>query len=95
MSEHVSTQIRLRRAFRYGYYAFVAAAGLALLPLLARALRGDLPTFPLPDASLLPMMALLVLALSVPLFFACWLIIGTAILRRGAERRSFTKGIAD
>ncbi len=98
MPQLASAQIKLRRAFRYGYYAFVASIVLALVLLAIRSLSGNamaLLGFPLADASLWPMMGILVLGLCVPLFFACWLLVGTAVLGRSPQLRTFTDRIAD
>jgi len=87
MPQLVSAQIRLRRAFRYGYFAFLAGAALVLTLLTLLVLnRGAVAILnaPFSDMSVWPMMALLLLGLCVPLFFACWLLVATAVLRRSA-----------
>ncbi len=97
MTQSVSVQLKLRRAFRYGYFAFLAVvAGLVAL-LAYWAVNGNLPVVDahmLPDDSVL-LMAALILGFSVPLFFAGWLLIGSAILGQRARRASTMAGIRD
>ncbi len=97
MTQSVPVQLKLRRAFRYGYFAFLAVVA-GLLALLAYwAVNGDLPVVDvgmLPDNSVL-LMAALILGFSVPLFLAGWLLIGTAILRQREGRRPPMAGMPD
>ena len=90
------TQIRLRRAFRYGYFAFLALF-LMLLVLFGMAVAdGALGDFlgQLSSATTV-MLAALVLGLSVPIFFACWSLIGSAILGVRVNTSSMLEGIRD
>jgi hypothetical protein len=90
------TQVRLRRAFRYGYFAFLVLF-LALLVLLGMAVaEGDLGVFlgQLSSATSV-MLAALVFGLSVPIFFACWSLIGSALLGERVSSSSMLEGIRD
>ncbi len=97
MPQVKTAQLRLRRAFRYGYFAFVAVI-MTLLALLGLwTLNGDLASMfarSLTDSSVL-MMAGLLLGLCVPLFFAAWLLIGKVVLGVDVPRPSLMDGIRD
>ena len=97
MTQSVSVQLKLRRAFRYGFYALLALVAGLLTLLGIWTVDGNLPlidTSILPDGKLL-MVAALALAFSVPLFFAAWLLIGTAIFGLRYERPSMMVDGAD
>ena len=91
-----NAQIRLRRAFRYGYFAFLALF-LVLLTLVGVSVAdGALDDIlsRLSSATTV-MLAALALGLCVPLFFACWSLIGSAILGLRAGPQSLLDGIRD
>lgn len=98
MAESASIQLSLRRAFRYGFFAFVALAVSALALLGFWIVEGDATASLLkmiPDRAVITMIALIV-GLSVPLFFAAWLLVGTALLGGGvSSRRPLTDGLYD
>jgi hypothetical protein len=97
MGEVVTAQLRLRRAFRYGYFAFVAVAGTLLAMLGLWLLSGDVATAlntSLPVSTIFMIIAL-GLGLSVPLFFAAWLVVGSAILGNRLPPRPLMDGIQD
>lgn len=97
MGEFVTTQLRLRRAFRYGYFAFVAIIATLLVLLGLWAFSGDTAaTFvrSLSDNIILVVIAL-ALALCVPLFFATWLVVGAAMLGDRATPRPLMDGVRD
>lgn len=87
MAEVVTNQIRLRRAFRYGYFAFIAVV-VAFAVLLGfwlfdrDVVESIVNMMPDRDTN---MMLVLAFGLCVPLFFAVWSLIGTAVL--GADYR--------
>lgn len=97
MGEFVTTQLRLRRAFRYGYFAFVAIIATLLVLFGLWVFSGD--TIATLVRSLSQSTALMIvalaLALCVPLFFAAWLVIGAAILGHRATPRPLMDGVRD
>lgn len=84
MTETNVAQLRLRSAFRYGYFAFIAA--LAPLAVLAGCLlvagQTALHLAQNPDTGLLGLLLAMGLGLIVPMFLAFWLLISSAVLRR-------------
>ncbi len=97
MGEVVTAQLRLRRAFRYGYFAFVAIV-VTLLALFASWLvSADMTAAfarSLSDSTILLIVAA-VLGLSVPLFFAAWLLVGSVLLGDRVKTRPLMDGIRD
>ncbi|MBO9576557.1 MAG: hypothetical protein J7494_12535 [Sphingobium sp.] len=92
----IAAQLRLRRAFRYGYFLFL----LVFLALLAGlgffVFNGDLIGLLNRLANGMPVVLVaLAVGLSVPLFFACWSLIGSAMLGMRAKRPSLLDGIRD
>jgi len=97
MREVATAQLRLRRAFRYGYFAFVAIVVTALglfglwafsadaAAILARSMSGS-------TALLVVTVAL---ALCVPLFFAAWLVVGASILGDRVRVRPLMDGVRE
>jgi hypothetical protein len=94
MKEVVSAQLKLRRAFRYGYFVFVAIAAVLLGLLmfsgdaainLARSIVGSPIIF----------IVAVGLGLSVPLFFAAWLLVSSAILGGRIQHRPLMDGVRD
>ena len=97
MGEFVTKQLRLRRAFRYGYFAFVAIVVTLLVLFGLWAFSGDTAAtlvHSLSDSTILVIIAL-ALALCVPLFFAAWLVVGAAMLGDRATPRPLMDGIKD
>ncbi len=96
MAESVSVQLRLRRAFRYVYFAFLAIAVASLTLLGLWAVSGDAASSlfsMIPDRAVVTMIALAV-GFSVPLFFLTWLVVSSAMLGHDSRRR-FTDGLRD
>ncbi len=97
MGQLQSVQLRLRSAFRYGYFAFVAVVVTLLALLGLWFVNGDLARIlaeALPDRRAL-IMVVLASGLCVPLFFATWLLIGKAVLALAAGRPSSLDGVQD
>ncbi len=97
MLNAAEAQLRLRRAFRRGYFMFLAVL-LALLAILASAVLSgalaDLLNTLLGKSSLL-MIAATALGLSVPLFLAVWSLIGSAVLGFGFREPPIMEGVRD
>lgn len=97
MPKIVTSQLRLRRAFRFGYFAFLGLF-LVLMALFAiAALNGeviDMLSRLISDSSTFLLVAL-GLGLSVPLFFAFWSLLGSAILGLRVTPPSMLDGIRD
>ena len=96
MAESASMQLRLRRAFRYGYFAFLAAVVLLLAGIVLWVARLDaaMLVFSFRSSTVL-MMIVLALGLCVPLFFASWLLIGTAVMGAWRPQSSLMDGVRD
>ena len=96
MGEVVSAQLRLRRAFRYGYFVFVAVVATLLALFALWAVSGGLAVTLARSvtASTAFVVGALGLGLSIPLFFAAWLLVGAAILGE-VRQRSLLEGIRD
>lgn len=89
-------QIRLRRAFRYGYFAFLALfLGLLVLIGLGFANSGFDAVLVRFSSATSVMLGALVIGLSVPIFFACWSLIASALLGVQAHQPSMLDGIRD
>ncbi|MBO9671463.1 MAG: hypothetical protein J7485_13205 [Sphingobium sp.] len=97
MGEVAIAQLRLRRAFRYGYFAFVATIVAALGLFGLWAFSGDAAAIlvrSLSGSTTLLIVAL-ALALCVPLFFAAWLIVGASVLGDRVRVRPLMDGVGD
>lgn len=97
MGEVAIKQLRLRRAFRYGYFAFVAIIATLLVLLGLWAFSGDTAATLVRSlsSSTILVISALALALCVPLFFAAWLVVGAAILGDRATPRPLMDGVRD
>lgn len=97
MGEVATAQLRLRRVFRYGYFAFVAITGAALGLFGLWAFSGDAAV--ILSRSLSDSMTFLIvavaLALCVPLFFAAWLVVGVSVLGDRVRVRPLMDGVRD
>lgn len=97
MGEVATAQLRLRRAFRYGYFAFVAIVVAALGLFGLWAFSGDAAAIlarSLPSSTMLFIFAIGI-ALCVPLFFAAWLVVGASILGDRVRVRPLMDGVRD
>lgn len=97
MPQHDVARLKLRRAFRYAYCAFVAVVAALLLLLGLWIFNGDLLIVvvrSIADSSVLIVTALC-LGLCVPAFFALWSLVGSAILGLGANQSSLMDGVRD
>jgi hypothetical protein len=97
MKEVVNTQLRLRRAFRYGYFAFVAIAAVLLALLALWTFSGDAVITLARSIVGSPIIFIVAvgLGLCVPLFFAAWLLISSAILGGRVQNLPLMDGVRD
>jgi hypothetical protein len=97
MKEVVSAQLRLRRAFRYGYFAFLAIAAVLLAVLGLWAFSGDAAITLARSIAGSPIIIIVAVALGlcVPLFFAAWLLVSSAILGNRVQHRPLMDGVRD
>lgn len=97
MTKVVKAQLKLRRAFRYGYFAFVAITAILLSCLSFWALSGQAAIMLGRSIAGSPIIFLVALGLGlcVPLFFAAWLLVSAAILRGRVQHRPLMDGVRD
>jgi len=89
MTDTNVAQLRLRSAFRYGYFAFIVAlAPLAILvSCLFLAGQTVMRLIQHPDLSLLGLVVAVGLGLIMPTFLAFWLLVSSAVLRRSTTEQ--------
>jgi len=97
MKKVVNAQLKLRRAFRYGYFAFVGitAALLAWFGFWAFSGEAAMMMPRLIAGSPIVFIVTLGLGLSVPLFFAVWLMVSSAILGGRVQHLPLMDGVRD
>jgi len=82
MPQATIAQLRLRRAFRYGYGLFLLLALLLLACGAVAAFEGDLMSIArqLLSGGFTTLLTALFVVLAMPLFLGIWFLIGTAML---------------
>jgi hypothetical protein len=97
MKEVVNAQLRLRRAFRYGYFAFVAVATMLLAVLALWTFNGDAAITLARSIARSPIIFIVAvgLGLCVPLFFAAWMLVSSAILGGRVQHWPLMDGVRD
>jgi hypothetical protein len=97
MKEVISAQLRLRRAFRYGYFAFVGIAAVLLSLFGLWAFSGDAAIMLARSIAGTPVIFAVAvgLGLCVPLFLASWLLVSSAILGGRIQHRPLMDGVRD
>ena len=90
------TQISLRRAFRYGYFVFLALFFVLLVLFGMFVAEGRFyDVLGQLSSATSVMLAALALGLCVPIFFACWSLIASAVLGVETKGSSMREGVRD